>query len=201
MKNRLILASRSPRRLELLSQLGLDFDVIPSRAKEDSMEGETPDAHVLRLAEKKTTDVAGQYPDRWVIGADTIVCIDKSILGKPKNREEAVEMLTRLSGREHHVFTGFAVHHEEKGVRDRQATRTAVKVKRLTRPEMEWYAGTGESFDKAGGYAIQGIGAFMIESIRGSYTNVVGLPMCELIRTMIRLGAISASDSGFRISD
>ncbi len=184
-----------------MSQLGLDFDVIPSKAKEDSIEGETPDAHVLRLAEKKATDVAGQHPDRWVIGADTIVCVDDSILGKPKNREEAVAMLTRLSGREHHVFTGFAVDHGEKGVRDRQATRTAVKVKRLTRSEMEWYVGTGESFDKAGGYAIQGIGAFMIESIRGSYTNVVGLPMCELIQMMSRLGALSISDRGFRIED
>ena len=200
MKNRLILASRSPRRLELLSQLGLDFDVIPSKAKEALIEGETPDTHVLRLAEEKAMDVARQHPDRWVIGADTIVCVEDAILGKPRDRQEALEMLTRLSGREHHVYSGFAVRHAQKGVNDRQASKTAVRVKSLMRSEMEWYVATGESLDKAGGYAIQGIGAFMIESIRGSYSNVVGLPMCELIQMMNRLGAISIARDGWQIN-
>jgi septum formation protein len=153
------------------------------------------------LAEEKAMDVAKQYPDRWVIGADTIVCIEDTLLGKPENREEALEMLALLSGREHEVYTGFAVRHGQKRVNDRQVSKTAVRVKTLMRPEMEWYVGTGESFDKAGAYAIQGIGAFMIESIHGSYTNVVGLPMCELIRMMNRLGALSISDRGFRIAD
>jgi septum formation protein len=200
MKNRLVLASRSPRRLELLEKVGLQPDVVPSTVEEHSVTGEPPDGHVLRLAEAKGLEVAGQYPERWVVAADTIVCVDDSVLGKPKTREEAIEMLTRLSGREHHVYTGFSVTHVAKEVRDRQAVKTAVKVKPLTKPEMEWYAGTGESFDKAGGYAIQGIGAFMIESIRGSYTNVVGLPMCELIQMMTRLGALSFSECGMRIA-
>jgi septum formation protein len=194
MKNQLILASRSPRRYELLKQMGLDFDVIPSRIEESFVKEESPKKHVLRLAEAKALDIGSQYPDRWVIAADTIVYIDHSILGKPKNREETMKMLRRLSGKEHRVLTGFSVHHLEKGKGDREVVETAVKVKRLTPDEMEWYIQTGEPFDKAGGYAIQGIGSFMIESIRGSYTNVVGLPLCELIEMMNRLGALKISD-------
>ena len=201
MGNRLILASKSPRRYELLKQVGLDFDVIPSKVLEDFVKGESPEEHVIRLAEAKAFDVGTQFPDRWVIAADTIVYIDHSILGKPKSRVEAIEMLNRLSGREHWVLTGFSVHHLEKGKGDRDTVKTAVKVKSLTSVEMDWYVQTGEPFDKAGGYAIQGSGSFMIESIRGSYTNVVGLPLCELIQMLNRLGAVTISEFGLRISD
>jgi septum formation protein len=99
------------------------------------------------------------------------------------------------------VWTGFSVHHVAKGIGDHEAVQTAVKFKPLSSVEMEWYVQTREPFDKAGGYAIQGIGAFMIESILGSYTNVVGLPMSELIQMLIRLGALSISDCGFRIAE
>ncbi len=201
MKNRLILASESPRRYELLKPLGLDFDRVPSNVKEDSARGESPEQHVLRLAESKGLEVGNRYPDCWVIAADTIVFIHGTILGKPESREEALEMLHQLSGQEHRVITGFSVRHLAKGVGDREAVQTAVRVKPLTPPEMEWYVKTGEPFDKAGGYAIQGIGAFMIQSIHGSYTNVVGLPMSELIQMMVRLGAMTISDCGFRIVD
>jgi septum formation protein len=201
MGNRLILASRSPRRYELLKQVGLDFDVIPSRIEESFVKEESPKKHVLRLAEAKALDVGSQYPDRWVIAADTIVYIDHSILGKPKNREETMKMLRRLSGKEHCVLTGFSVQHLQKGRSDQQAVQTAVKVKRLTPDEMEWYIQTGEPFDKAGGYAIQGIGCFMIESIKGSYTNVVGLPLCELIEMLNRLGALTILERGMRIAE
>jgi len=201
MENRLILASKSPRRYELLKQVGLDFDVIPSRIEENFFKEESPKKHVLRLAEAKALDVGNQYPDRWVIAADTVVYIDHSILGKPKNREEAMEMLRRLSGKEHWVLTGFSVRHVEKGKGDREAVRTVVKVKKLTQGEMEWYVQTGEPFDKAGGYAIQGIGSFMIESIKGSYTNVVGLPLCEVIQMLNRLGAVTISERGMRIAE
>jgi septum formation protein len=200
MANRLILASRSPRRYKLLKQMGLDFEVVPSRVEEGNLiENESPRDHVLRLSEAKASDVAGGYPDYWVIGADTIVAINGIILGKPRTHEEALEMLGRLSGREHEVLSGIAVHHlsEEKG--DRDSVRTAVKMRTLTREEMTWYVGTGEPFDKAGAYAIQGIGSFMIESIRGSYTNVVGLPLCELIEMLKRLGVIKITDFGIRI--
>jgi septum formation protein len=200
MSSRFILASKSPRRFELLSQLGLDFEVIPSRVVEDFLQKESPQEHVIRLAEVKVRDVASRYPDCWVLAADTIVTVNGSILGKPKNREEAVEMFHRLSGREHLVFTGFGVCHLGKKKGDKEVVQTAVKMKTLTQAEMEWYVETGEPFDKAGGYAIQGIGSFMIESIRGSYTNVVGLPLCELIEMLQRLGAITVSEFGLRIN-
>jgi len=201
MGNRLILASKSPRRYELLKQVGLDLDVIPSKVLEDFVKGESPEEHVIRLAKAKGLDVGTQFPDCWVIAADTIVHIDHSILGKPKNRGEATEMLRRLSGQEHWVITGFSVHHLEKEMGDCEAVKTAVKVKTLTPVEIDWYVQTGEPFDKAGGYAIQGIGSFMIESIRGSYTNVVGLPLCELIQMLNRLGAIEISEFGLWIAD
>ena len=191
MSSRLILASKSPRRSELLRQAGLEFEVVPSRVKEDFVQGESPREHVIRLAEAKARDVGNGYPDRWVIAADTIVYINGTILGKPGDREEALEMLHLLSGQEHWVLTGFSVFHFEKRKSDKEVVQTAVKVKALTSAEMEWYIRTGEPFDKAGGYAIQGIGSFMIESIRGSYTNVVGLPICELIQVLNRLGAIT----------
>ncbi len=191
MDRRLILASKSPRRHELLRQMGFDFEVIPSRVAEDFIQTESPKEHVIRLAEAKLKDVAMEYPDSWVIAADTVVYIDRSILGKPKDREEAAGMLRRLSGQEHRVLTGFSVCHLGKKKGDQKTVETVVRVKGLTPDEIEWYVGTGEPFDKAGGYAIQGIGSFMIKSIRGSYTNVVGLPLCELIQTLSRLGAIS----------
>ena len=199
MENGFVLASKSPRRIELLRQLGFEFDILPSEIDEDLIQGEPPHEHVIRLAEAKALDIGCRYPDRWIIAADTVVFVNGSILGKPRNEDEAFEMLSRLSGQEHFVLSGFSVHHfgKEKGAH--QAVQTAVKVKPLTPVEMKWYVNTGEPFDKAGGYAIQGIGSFMIESICGSYTNVVGLPLCELIETLDRLGAITLSEAGFEI--
>ena len=200
MNSRLILASQSPRRYELLKQVGFDFKVVPSRVTEDYVQTESPQEHVLRLAKAKVRDVAGEYPDCWVIAADTIVYINGSILGKPKDRQEAVDMLRRLSGQEHWVLTGFSVCHLKKKKGDQEAVQTAVKVKGLSPGEIEWYVQTGEPFDKAGGYAIQGIGSFMIESIRGSYTNVVGLPLCELIQMLSRLEAVKMVDGRWQMA-
>jgi septum formation protein len=174
----------------LLTRMGLDVEVVPSEIEECSAPGESPRDHVIRLARAKAFDAGTRYPDRWVIGADTIVYAEGTILGKPKGREEASEMLGLLSGRKHQVLTGFSVCHLKKGKADQDAVQTAVRVKSLTQKEIQWYIGTEEPFDKAGAYAIQGIGSFMIESIHGSYTNVVGLPMCELVQMMERLGAI-----------
>jgi septum formation protein len=171
--------------------VGLEFEVVPTGVKEDFVQGESPQEHVIRLAQAKARDVASKYPEHWVIAADTIVCINGSILGKPNNRQEALEMLRCLSGQEHWVLTGFAVCHLAKGEAYQEVVQTTVKMKNLTPAEMEWYVKTGEPFDKAGGYGIQGIGSFMIESIQGSYTNVVGLPLCELIQMLKRLGAIT----------
>jgi len=200
MANRLILASRSPRRYELLKQMGLDFEVIPSRVEEENLvQNESPRDHVLRLSDAKALDVGRQYPNDWVIGADTIVTINGMILGKPKTGEEALDMLGRLSGQEHHVLSSIAVRHLSKEKAQREAVQTAVKMRTLSQDEMGWYIGTGEPFDKAGAYGIQGIGSFMIESIRGSYTNVVGLPLCELIQMLTKLGALRISDRGFEV--
>ena len=199
--NRFILASKSPRRSEMLMKLGFDFDAIPSGVEESPLPGESPREHVIRLAEAKALDFGKQYRDRWVIAADTIVLINGSILGKPKDEEEALQMLSRLCGREHSVLTGFSAHHFGKEKGGSQAVETAVRVKPLLPAEMKWYVSTGEPFDKAGAYAIQGIGSFMIESIRGSYTNVVGLPLCELVEMLNRLGAITISERGFRVED
>ena len=200
MASRLILASKSPRRYELLKQVGLHFDVVHSNIEEENfVRDESPRGHVIRLAEEKARDVGQKSPDSWVLGADTVVYIDGIILGKPKTHEEAVDMLRRLGGQEHSVLTGFSVLNVSKGKGERGAVETAVKMKPLSPVEMEWYVQTGEPFDKAGAYAIQGIGSFMIESIRGSYTNVVGLPLCEVIEMLVRLGAISISERGIRI--
>ncbi len=201
MKHRFILASRSPRRSEMLTKLGLDFDVIPSGVEESPIPGEAPEEHVIRLAEAKALDIGSRYPDRWIIAADTVVVIGGSILGKPETESEALEMLGLLSGQEHIVLTGFSVLHYRKKAGEHRAVQTVVRMKALSSDEMRWYVRTGEPFDKAGGYAIQGIGSFMIESIRGSYTNVVGLPLCELVEALTRLGAVIVSDEGFRIEE
>ncbi len=200
MNHRLILASESPRRYELLTQMGLYFEVIPSKIFEDFVQAESPRDHVIRLAEAKVREVASKYPDRWVVAADTIVSINGSILGKPRGREEAAEMLCCLSGQDHRVLTGFSVCHSRKGESHKEVVQTVVRMKPLTSGEIDWYISTGEPYDKAGGYAIQGIGSFMIESIHGSYTNVVGLPLCELIQMLTRLGAITISEFGMRIA-
>lgn len=193
MTAKLILASSSPRRRHLLHQMGLEFDVLPSEVEEDFVNGESPRDHVLRLAEVKAHKVGEMYPTRWVIGADTVVSIDGLILGKPQTHREAHRMLGLLSGRDHLVVTGVSVW---QGVREKGETlavETSVRFKTLSSGEMEWYIRTGEPFDKAGGYAIQGRGAFMVQRIEGSYTNVVGLPLCELMEALNRLGALGFS--------
>jgi septum formation protein len=185
----------------MLRQLGLPFEVVPSRIEEVCLDGEIPFDHVLRLAEAKAREVAAIASDRWVVGADTIVVASGAILGKPRDRDGALEMLRRLSGQEHQVLTGFCVFHGRKGVCVRRAVETAVRVKTLRPEEIAWYLGTGEPFDKAGAYAIQGKGSFMIEAISGSYTNVVGLPLSELMEALEALGALVISECGFRIAE
>ena len=186
----LILASASPRRRQLLGVLDLDFEVIPSRAEEKIQVGETPREHVTRLSRLKAKDVGKIHGDRWIIGADTIVFIDGIILGKPSGEQEARAMLRRLSGREHTVMTGFCIHHGEEGKTVGDVVESFVKIKDLSDDEITGYINTGEPFDKAGSYAIQGIGMFMVEKVRGSYTNVIGLPMCEVVNALRQVGAV-----------
>ncbi len=188
----IVLASASPRRRELLERIGVRFTVIPSHVPEEELAGESPEQHVLRLSQNKALEVAGQgnIPGRWFIGSDTIVLRDTSILGKPQNVTEAAAMLRSLSGREHRVLSGFAVHDRLTGSTLADVVSTRVRFKELTETEIAGYIATGEPMDKAGAYAIQGIGVFMVLAIEGSYTNVVGLPLCEVVEALERLGAI-----------
>jgi septum formation protein len=185
-----ILASASPRRQELLRSVGLKFKIIPAHVNEDYKEGESPREHVKRLAKDKALAIAKKYPEAWVLGADTIVVIDDMILGKPKSKLHARGMLERLSGREHRVFTGFTLAHFSSDVTKTRIIQSAVRFKAISPEEMEWYISCDEPYDKAGGYAVQGKGAYFIKSIRGSYTNVIGLPLCEVLEDLKRLGAI-----------
>ena len=187
----IILASTSPRRRELLQGVGIAFEVIPPQIEEYEIPGETPRDHVLRLSRAKAMAVgSSKVKNRWVLGADTIVYIDGEILGKPGSEQEAWEMLKKLSGREHKVMTGFFIYNPNRDQSAGNWVESLVKVKALSDKEIEGYIRTGEPFDKAGGYAVQGIGMFMVEKITGSPTNVIGLPICEVVAVLRGLKAI-----------
>jgi len=187
---RFILASASPRRIELLSLLGLRFEIMPSNVEEKFMKGEAPRAHVLRLSEEKARIAYTLHPEAWVIGADTIVIINGDVLGKPRKPDEAKEMLGKLSGQIHTVFTGFTIARKSAGIVIRDAVESSVRFREIPEDEMAWYIRSQEPYDKAGGYAVQGMGAFFIKEIHGSYTNVMGLPLCEVVDVLKRIGAI-----------
>ncbi|MBI4620743.1 MAG: septum formation inhibitor Maf [Desulfobacterales bacterium] len=191
---KLILASSSPRRKELLKQIGLRFAVVPSGVEEKIKDGECPVDHVLRLAEEKALDVAKDLKDSWVIAADTIVLVNGEILGKPAGKQDAYQMLLKLSGKEHRVITGFCILNTGNGETIKESVETTVTFKELTEEEIRGYIKTEEPFDKAGGYAIQGKGSFMIREIKGSYTNVIGLPICEVVEALERVGRVRLFD-------
>jgi septum formation protein len=185
----LILASASPRRKRLLTQIGLPFRSVASQVTEDDQTVDSKKASLF-LAEKKARQVYSSTRDYWVLGADTVVSIDSDILGKPKDKEEARRMLFLLSGKKHRVITGFCILNPSGRPAYTEAITTTVQIKKLTEMEIGAYIATGEPYGKAGSYAIQGIGSFMVESISGSYTNVVGLPLCALIKALILVGAL-----------
>jgi septum formation protein len=186
----IVLASASPRRSELLESAGVSFSVSPSDIPEEPFPGETPEAHVRRLALEKARAVASVAASRYVVGADTIVVCDGEIMGKPVDEADAVRMLRKLAGKGHQVITGFAVL-DRQGAREIvDAVTTQVYFKSLTDAEIDAYVATGCPMDKAGAYAIQGGAAYMVRSIDGSYTNVVGLPLCEVVEALRELGAI-----------
>ena len=189
----IVLASGSPRRRELLTDLGLTFEVRPSSLEEPAPDpGETPLAYVLRMAELKTLDVARQHRDRTVLGADTIVVLNGRIMGKPKDKGDALEMLSALSGQTHQVITGFCVVLPD-GSTLAEAVSTDVDMRVSTKAELMGYINTGEPMDKAGAYAIQGVGTFLVTAIRGSYTNVVGLPVARVLDTLLKQGIVTAN--------
>jgi septum formation protein len=181
---RLVLASGSPRRRELLERLGLEFDVVPADIDESARPGEDAIAYVERLAREKAVAV-GTDGD-VVIAADTTVELDGEIFGKPVDADDARRMLARLSGRTHRVHTGVAVRRDGQA-RTGSAT-TFVQMVPLHRAAVEWYLGTGEPFDKAGAYALQGAGGVLVEKVTGSVSNVVGLPLTLLLELARQLG-------------
>ncbi len=187
---KIILASASPRRAELLDTAGIRFETVPGELEEIYQPGETPAEHVLRLATEKALEVAGKSEGRFFIGADTIVLCDGEIMGKPKDQSDAERMLAKLSGNVHEVITGFTVYDKEVNSAIDGTVSTRVYFKPLHKEEIDAYIETGCPFDKAGAYAIQGGAAYMIRKIEGSYTNVVGLPLCEVVEALREMGAV-----------
>jgi nucleoside triphosphate pyrophosphatase len=192
---RLILASASPRRAELLRAAGIEVDVRPADVDESVQPGEAPERYASRVALAKARAISLQAPDRFVLGADTVVVVDDRILAKPTDSADARGMLRSLSGRSHVVTTavilirGAGLPGE---MLDAQAERTTVEFASLTSDEIEWYAATSEPMDKAGGYAIQGLASRFVTRIDGSYSNVVGLPV-SLVYVMCKRAGLLIS--------
>jgi septum formation protein len=186
--SRLILASASPRRRELLQALGLPFDVMVPHIEENSVAGESPERTALRLARAKALAVAGRIEEGLVLGVDTIVVIDGDILGKPADGQEAQEMLTRLSGRTHMVISAMYLHRVPDGKCAQAVPTTEVTFNTLTPTQIDAYIASGEPLDKAGAYAIQGLGSVIVRSIVGCYFNVVGLSLPVLAQLLREFG-------------
>jgi septum formation protein len=183
---RLVLASASPRRADLLRAAGIPFDVCPVDVDEHFLLGEKPEHAVARLAEAKATAAAAVHHEAVVLGADTTVVVSGESLAKPADAEDAARMLRLLSGRTHEVLTGVCVCYQ--GRRLVHVEHTRVRMAQLGASEVAWYVSTGEPFDKAGGYAVQGLASRFIEGIDGSYSNVVGLPISSVYELLKELG-------------
>ncbi len=177
---KIILASASPRRKELLTLAGIEYEVIVSQCEETLPDGITPDKAVEELARQKAEDVFSRNPDCMIIAADTVVALGNTILGKPKDEADAFNMLSSLSGIRHTVFTGVCIKTKEKT--DIFHVATEVEFYDLTEKEIRDYIATKEPMDKAGAYGIQGKGFVLVKGIHGDYFNVVGLPLAETVR-------------------
>lgn len=187
--DQIILASASPRRKELLQQVGIPFVVQPSEVDETGilLEG-SPESKVEKLAYEKAADVAARNTSGLVLGADTIVEYENEIFGKPVDKEDAFRMLSILQGKKHSVITGIALIDCSTGICQKSHEITGVTFAKLTDSEIEAYIATGEPYDKAGAYAIQGVGALLVEGINGCYSNVVGLPIMRLRKMLKKFG-------------
>jgi len=186
-ERKLILASRSPRRAEILKKAKVEFEIkIPPNLKEESSSSD-PAEHVLSLSKRKATSVSNQVEEAIVLGADTTVVLDGEILGKPQNKEEAFLILKKLSGRTHRVYTGITLVNRYNGKIISDYDSTEVKFNQLEDNKIVAYINTGEPMDKAGAYGIQGMGGFLVESIRGSLDNVIGLPTEKLKEMLIQI--------------
>lgn len=183
---RLILASASPRRAELLEAAGIPFTTIATTVDERFRAGEPPEQAVARLAETKANVVAAAHADAVVLGADTTVVIGGEPLGKPSDPEDAARMMRKISGRDHHVFTGICLSYQGRRLVHVESTR--VRMASLDEAEIAWYVATAEPYDKAGGYAVQGLASRFIAAVDGSYSNVVGLPISCVYQLLKELG-------------
>lgn len=191
MEKRIILASASPRRRELLAQMGLSFEVMPSTKEEKMIEAEASKV-VESLSAQKAEDIAQQVKgDATIIGSDTIVVCDGEIMGKPHSKEEAFSMISRLQGRKHQVYTGVTVIDRINGKEAKKifAAQADVSVYPMTDAEIEAYIAKGESMDKAGAYGIQGAFGMFVKEIKGEYTTILGLPIAALYQTLKELQA------------
>ncbi len=176
----IILASGSPRRKEILENANLKFDIIKSEIDEVILPDESPYQVVMRLAFEKSVDIASKYNDKLVIGADTVVSLDGKILGKPKDKKDAINMIKSLSGKTHQVITGISLINLDANKKIIDYVVSNVKFKDLSQQDIVDYIQTNESMDKAGAYGIQGYGAMLVEEIQGDYFNIVGLPISRL---------------------
>ena len=183
---RLVLASASPRRAALLREAGFSFEISPVHLDESPHAGESGQAYVERLAQAKAAAAASKARDAVVLGADTTVVIRGQLLGKPVDNADARRMLTLLSGRTHEVLTGICLRMGQRSLVHVEPSR--VRMATLSDAEIEWYVGTGEPVDKAGGYAVQGLASRFIDGIDGSYSNVVGLPIASVYNLLKLLG-------------
>ena len=188
MSVRFILASASPRRRHLLQSIGLEFDVVPSHIPERRGEAETPEEYVARLSREKARAIADQHPTRWIIAADTTVVLGDKVLEKPIDADDAKRMLTAIAGDTHVVFTGVTLKRLEPAYADTHVAMTEVRMLPMAPRDIDWYVETGEPLDKAGAYAAQGVGGIFIDSIHGSFTNVVGLPLASLFQMLRKAG-------------
>ncbi len=186
--SKIILASGSPRRRELLSMIGLEFEIDPGDIDERHHQGEAPADYIIRLARAKVIDAVARHASGLVLGADTTVVVDEEILAKPEDDQDAMRMLRLLSGRWHEVMTGVAVYDIETRREAFDYAETRVRFAGMSDKEIDWYISTGEHRDKAGAYGIQGRGSLFVEEIEGNYHNIVGLPIRLVHRLAKRLG-------------
>jgi septum formation protein len=191
-ENPLILASVSPRRRDILNQIGIPFESVGSRTDEAVQTKMKPTDFACLMATRKAESAREVYKRRWILAADTLVVINKRIFGKPRDAQDCRTMLSELSGRRHRVISGFCILEPSGKKPHLEAISTMVDVKQLSALEIQAYIDTGEPFGKAGAYAIQGIGAFMVEGIEGSYTNIVGLPVYEVVHALLACGALQS---------
>ena len=185
---KIILASASPRRKELLEKIGLKFEVEPSNYAEDMRSGLSPDELARAISLEKARTVARRHRNAVVIAADTFIVFNGKIMGKPGTEAEARKMLTRLRGKPHSVITGFTILDVDSGKVLTKSVETVVHIKNLSREEIEAYVKSGEPLDKAGAYAIQGLGSIIVERIEGDYFNVIGLPLSTLAEGLEEFG-------------